>query len=155
MATPGEVVSIRLSTKDCMSVADLIHLTGIYYPGMSFSQAVALALSSSLQTMREANLIPTRDGFEYAELMEKFTFSHRRLRQTVTGKHLHLPAVQTPASSNNPLVPLAKLITQESINQTVLSIDQAVEELDVLIKKENLTEVEQSRVKELEKLIYG
>ncbi len=55
-----------------MGVVDLVNKVGAYRPGMSFAQAVSQALASALIALRENKLIPTRDGFEYAELMAPF-----------------------------------------------------------------------------------
>jgi len=65
----GNVVSIRVNPTDCMAVVDVIKKTGVYTPGMSFAQMVSLALSGVLQTLRDTQLIPDREGWEYNELV--------------------------------------------------------------------------------------
>jgi hypothetical protein len=55
-----------------MAVVDVIKTAGVYVPGMSFSSAVSLALSSLLQTMKDHGVIPDRTGFEYNEVMSAF-----------------------------------------------------------------------------------
>ncbi len=69
---PGRIVSIRVNPRDCMSVVDVIEKIGMHVNGMSYSQAVSVALSSALEGLRQAGLIPTRDGFEYSKVMTKF-----------------------------------------------------------------------------------
>jgi hypothetical protein len=64
----GSVVRIRVNPKDTMSVIDLVKRSGLDITGMSFPTMVSLALSASMNTMRENGHLPTRDGFEYAEM---------------------------------------------------------------------------------------
>jgi len=68
----GRVVSIRVNPTDCMAVVDLVDKIGLHIPGMSFSQAVSIALSSAMESLRRAGAIPTRDGFEFSEMMQKY-----------------------------------------------------------------------------------
>lgn len=68
----GRVARIRLSPRDCMAVVDILKHIGIHPTGMSFSQGVSITLSSALESFRQSKIIPTRDGFEYTELMRMF-----------------------------------------------------------------------------------
>lgn len=77
---PGQVVSIRVSPKDCMSVVDAIKGNGFYTPGMSYPAMVSMILAASLESMRKQGLIPTRDGFEYTEIMGPYIGKGRNLR---------------------------------------------------------------------------
>jgi len=65
----GRVVYIRVNPKDCMSCVDVCQKVGLVTRGMSFAQLVSLALSSLLETVRKDGAIPTRDGYEYNEMM--------------------------------------------------------------------------------------
>jgi hypothetical protein len=69
---PGRVVSVRVNPKDCLAVIDVLEKVGQLVPGMSFGQAVSLVLAISLETARSNKFIPTRDGFEYSEMMQQF-----------------------------------------------------------------------------------
>ena len=96
----GEVVRIRVNPKDAASVADIVRLTGFDYVGMSFSQACAIALSSLLETMRQSGAIPTRDGFDYSEVMKPFQMRKQSKRKldianliTSLGAKISVPAI--------------------------------------------------------------
>jgi hypothetical protein len=68
----GRVVRLRLSPQDCMSVVDVAERIGMAPRGASFAQLVSMALSSLLEGVRAAEIVPRRDGFEYLEMMEPF-----------------------------------------------------------------------------------
>src|SRR3990167_11030885 len=85
---PGEVVTIRVNPRDCISVTDVVERLGIYPQGMSFSSAVAISLSSMLEFMREHKVIPVRDGFEYGERMSPFSLKSRTSRKLSINKTL-------------------------------------------------------------------
>lgn len=68
----GRTVSIRVNPKDCMGVIDLADKLRYAPPGTSFSQLVSLALTSSLEALRANGIIPTRDGFEFSEMLARF-----------------------------------------------------------------------------------
>ncbi len=87
---PGIVVRIRVNPNDCMGVVDLLSKTGTVVEGMSFSSMVSLALSSSIAAARELDVIPSRTGFEWAEVMGPFANGLRtkkKLEVTDTIKH--------------------------------------------------------------------
>lgn len=69
---PGVVASIRVNPKDCMSIIDTIKNTGLYVPGMSYPAMVSMVLSACLESLRKHGTIPTRDGFEYLQMMEPY-----------------------------------------------------------------------------------
>ena len=75
---PGRVVSIRVNPADCISVVDVLREVDALVPGMSFSQAVSVALSSALETLRQGGVLPRRAGFEYDEVMQQFPAALRR-----------------------------------------------------------------------------
>ncbi|MBT9145978.1 MAG: hypothetical protein DDT42_01857 [candidate division WS2 bacterium] len=64
---PGNVVSIRVSPRDTMSVIDLVEYLKMPLNSLSFPAMVSLALSSYLELLRQQKLIPDRTGFEYSE----------------------------------------------------------------------------------------
>ena len=64
----GNVVTIRVAPKDCMSIVDVVKASGIHTGGMSFSMLVSLALSSSMQTFRDQGIVPDREGWEYGKI---------------------------------------------------------------------------------------
>ena len=68
----GQVVRIRVNPKDCMSALDVLGVAGVPAENMSFSSAVSLAFSSMLEGMRQQGVIPTRDGFEFSQMMQKY-----------------------------------------------------------------------------------
>ena len=68
----GNVVTIRVAPKDCMSIVDVVKASGIHTGGMSFSMLVSLALSSSMQTFRDQGIVPDREGWEYGEIVGPF-----------------------------------------------------------------------------------
>lgn len=68
----GRVVQIRVNPKDCMAVVDVIQAARMHFTGMSFAQAVSTALACAMESFRQNNIVPTRDGFEYTAMMEPF-----------------------------------------------------------------------------------
>lgn len=72
MKTPGRIVRFRLAPKDCLSVIDVVAQLGLKAERMSFDQACRIALTSVLRSLRATSAIPTRDGYEYGEMMEPF-----------------------------------------------------------------------------------
>lgn len=70
---PGTVISIRVPTEDIMSCIDLVEQAQCSYYGMSLARVVRLALSGLLDAARKQGTVPTRDGFEYDALVQKYT----------------------------------------------------------------------------------
>lgn len=68
----GAVVQFRLSTEDIMSCIDILNDANISKDGMSLGMVCKLVLSSYLETCRKSNSIPTRDGFEYLNMITPF-----------------------------------------------------------------------------------
>ncbi len=65
---PGQVARIRISPTDLMSVVDVVEAIGMRQPGMSFSSMVSIALSSCLESLRQSDIIPVREGYEYNDI---------------------------------------------------------------------------------------
>lgn len=98
----GHVISLRVNPTDCMSVVDVVRKAGVYTPGMSFSMMVSLALSSVLQTLRDCEVIPERDGYEFNELMGPHLGKQNKRKYEVTqtiksiGSDLHVRGLSKP-----------------------------------------------------------
>lgn len=90
----GEVVRIRVNPSDCMSTVDVLQKAGVDVKDMSFSQAVALAFSATLEVLRHAGSIPERFGNEYDEVMAPFANKGR------TGAKLKVAAELYQQGSN-------------------------------------------------------
>ena len=82
----GEVVTIRVNPRDCMAVAWIVKSVGLEIHGMSFAQAVAIALSSLLESMRQKGVIPDDTGFEYSNMMRPFVVKKRSGRKLDVAK---------------------------------------------------------------------
>ena len=74
---PGKVVTIRINPKDCMSILDVLGVTNQMIKGASFPALASLALSALLETVRKNGAIPTRDGFEYNDMMAPYIGTRR------------------------------------------------------------------------------
>ncbi len=74
--TGGDVVRMRINPKDSMRIVDALHRIGVdvaaYHGTLSFSHATKMVLESCLMALEKDGLIPTRDGFEYTEMMAAF-----------------------------------------------------------------------------------
>lgn len=86
---PGVVVSIRVNPKDCMGVLDVLEKAGIVTPGASFPSLISLALGSLLETARQNNMIPTRTGFEFSEMMAPYLKQPRNKKKLEIAKTIH------------------------------------------------------------------
>lgn len=75
---PGRVVQIRVSPRDCMACVDLVKKLepdkpwGALPPGSSFAQLVSFSLRVLCESARLSAVVPTREGFEFSELMEQW-----------------------------------------------------------------------------------
>lgn len=89
-----------------MSCIDVVKKTGVNLQGASFTIIVSAALSSMLESMRQAGVIPTRDGFEYAQLMEAYPkqgkSQHARALAITAAFNLAMPTGQMPAVVQSP-----------------------------------------------------
>jgi hypothetical protein len=72
----GRVVRLRISPKDCMRIVDALAKMGIdvraFGGALSFSHATKKVLESCLVALERDGIIPTRDGFEFSEMMIPF-----------------------------------------------------------------------------------
>ncbi len=70
-----------------MACIDVCQAIGMSMQNMSFAQVVKIALASCLESMRQNNVIPTRSGFEYSDMMHPFKeldFHNRAAKLGVT-----------------------------------------------------------------------
>lgn len=140
---PGRTAMIRVNPKDCMGVADVMKLVGMEGRGLSFAASVSVALGALMETARKNNLIPTRTGFEYNELMQIFPpdKSKRKLEAAALVRDLG-PQIQMPQLSPIAASPYASMTTE-----------QIAQRLDELQNKER-TEIEEIEYQELERQLY-
>ena len=126
---PGRVVQFRLNPKDCMAVIDVIQKANAHIPGMSFAQAVAMAFSCMSETFRRYKLIPTRDGFEYSEMMLDFPSTSRGMKarqfsiqQTIEslGSEIYHPSLSVPQEKNESYSDAPDLANHHSIEVRTL-----------------------------------
>jgi hypothetical protein len=109
---PGLVTSIRVNPKDCMSVIDVMDVTGLKSDGMSFSSMVSLAFSSLLATCRKNGVIPDRDGFEFTEMVGPYLNQSHKKKVHVSnvlrsmGSDIALPAVEIKPKGGELIAPL-------------------------------------------------
>ena len=70
----GMVSSIRINTKDCLAILDLMNVVGIDpYDGRSFASCVSLAISSLIEVARNSSIIKKEeDGFQFLNRMQPF-----------------------------------------------------------------------------------
>jgi hypothetical protein len=68
----GTVVNIRISPANCMAIYDALLLAGIDPANYTFSSGASRVLDMLLDALRRDKLIPTRDGYEYTEIMKSF-----------------------------------------------------------------------------------
>lgn len=106
--TAGQVCKIRVNPKDCMAVIDVLTAAGVRLDGMSFAAMTSLALSSLLQTMRDQKIIPTRDGFEYLDMMQPYLgkhHHHKKIQVTdalkAAGDKIQIQGISKPAADED------------------------------------------------------
>lgn len=68
----GRVVRIRVNPLDCLACIDVLTQVGIDPKYMSFAQVVSMTLGTVLESLRQNNITPMRDGFEYNQMMAQF-----------------------------------------------------------------------------------
>ena len=99
---PGRVIYIRVNPSDCMSCIDVVKKAGMNLQGASFSMIASAALSSSLESFRQNGIIPTRQGFEYLDMMKEYPMTDKQGRARalainrtfqMLGSRLQVPAV--------------------------------------------------------------
>lgn len=105
---------MRVNPRDCLSAIDVVQQAGIAVQGMSFAQICALAFSSLLEACRARGVIPTRDGFEFDEMMTGFPADTGHARKMAiskavesVGSELRVPPPQ-PVKAWNPEVARAE-----------------------------------------------
>lgn len=91
-----------------MSCIDVVQKTGVNLQGASFTIIVSAALSSLLESMRQAGVIPVRDGFEYAQMMGTYPkqgkANHARALAITKTFQVAMPSGQMPAVAHDPVM---------------------------------------------------
>lgn len=68
----GLVVRIRVSPKDSMAVYDALVAVGLRPGDFTFPSAVSRFIANAAETFRTSNIIPSRDGFAFSDIMASF-----------------------------------------------------------------------------------
>jgi hypothetical protein len=181
---PGMVTQIRVNTKDCLAILDLMGVLGVDpYDGRSFAQCVSLALSSMLQTMRDRSVIPSEeDGFQFLNRMAPFLNSGNNKRKYIMSSSLsdrmgqQSVSVKLPQHEvKNPGQYVPETVTRlqptgwtergaTSTAATPMLLDEETkvmlaEEMKILDDKRNsvntLTPEEQTRYDELNRILFS
>ena len=82
----GYVARVRVAPADIMTCIDLVQKAGIHTQGMSLSQAISLAIKGLCQGARNTGLAPTRDGFEYAQMVNPFISQTTQVRKLAVAR---------------------------------------------------------------------
>src|SRR5258708_28760834 len=90
----GEIVHIRLNPEDVMGCIDVCKTARVYIDGMSLAQVARLALSGLLEAARKHEVIPRREGVEYAAMVQPILAVGRN------GKKLQITAIVERAEAN-------------------------------------------------------
>lgn len=85
----GIVITIRVNPTDAMAIIDMVDKLKLYTMGMSFSLATSIALRGMLEAMRHNNVIPTRDGSEFLDMLSRFPTEKEALAR-VRGRQLNI-----------------------------------------------------------------
>lgn len=140
---PGKVVRFRLMPKDCLSVLDVLEKAGLDTSGKSFNTLAHLALSSMLETFRQAGTIDRDpDPFKFAERMFPFSGSTNMIGRRKVTNELRSAALQG--------------FTKPSTLAPTIGLEDAKRELSELeaVGFEALNETQQERYKELCNLVF-
>lgn len=142
---PGRTANIRISPKDCMSCIDVVQKTGVNLQGASFTIIVSAALSSLLESMRQNGIIPTRDGFEYAQMMGSYPkqgkANHARALAITKTFQVAMPDGQMPAVASSSVMKRKKarfdeLAFKANHDEANMSVEER-EELTTLVLELN------------------
>jgi hypothetical protein len=165
---PGMVATIRVNPKDCMAVLDVVKAAGLSTDGMSFAAMTSLAFSSLLQTMRDQEVIPDRDGFEYLDMMQPYLGSKNNKKKVAITKTLQNAGSKVRVHGlSKPKVEKAPIQEPPTLGEDkALSIEErlARSELTELCRKRDMAEegaegilwsaADQSRYDELLRVVY-
>lgn len=92
----GMVCSLRINTKDCLAILDLMHIVGIDpYDGRSFASCTSMALSSLIDVARKSRIIKMEeDGFQYLNKMKPFIDKGMNKKKNKMAEALYSRAAQ-------------------------------------------------------------
>ncbi len=82
----GMVIQFRLNPEDIMSCIDVLDMSKVSQHNMSLPMVCRLVLSSYLHGSRERGMIPKRDGFEYTDMVRRFTSAPMAKKLNVTNE---------------------------------------------------------------------
>jgi len=177
MPLPGNVVSLRINTKDTMSVIDLVSKLGVPMNTLSFPSMVSLALGSLLESMRQQDALPVRDGFEYLQMTAGIVGTGQNKKKRAATKsilemgselnvqppknfgqresYVYGPVVMsqdgTPTSTVIPLPTPDEVEQRKRLSELVSLLDQFEEKMPGI----TWTTTNQMEYDELVKVIYG
>ena len=114
MPKPGQVVRLRISPTDCLSILDVLDQAGIPRQNISFSSCASLALATLLETARKANLIEEPNGFDFTERMAPYIGASNKGRRAGAADTLYEKAKD-----------LSPALLKSS--QVEMSLEQAIE----------------------------
>lgn len=140
---PGLVVRFRMMPKDCLSVLDVLEKAGLDTSGKSFNTLAHLAMSSMLETFRQAGTIdPEPDPFKFAERITPYKGSSDMIGRRKVTNELRSAALQGFARPST----LAPTIDLEDAKRELGELE--------LIGFEALNDTQQERYKELCNLVF-
>lgn len=100
----GERVNIRVKPQEMMSCVDVCTLAQVDMQGVSLSETVRLALGILIEAARKAEIIPTRDGFEYSTMVEPIRRANIRRKvqvgQTMSFAELKRMSLDMPSAAH-------------------------------------------------------
>lgn len=101
----GQVIRIRVSPRDCLSILDVVQVAGVNIQGMSFAAIGSLTLSSMLESLRKQGTIPCNDGFDYAQRMASYLEGKSTADKRAITERIYLGEVKVPQGiqSNTPV----------------------------------------------------
>jgi len=120
----GEVTRIRLSPENVMGCIDVCKTSGVYVEGMSLAQVVSLALAGLLDGHRAIGMIPTRDGFEYSEMVLPILAQGRTARKMQITATVERAALERNTEPREPQLPENILRKKGRVMSKLLELEQ-------------------------------
>lgn len=99
-----------------MSCVDVAKQAGYNPHPMSFSQVVSSTLGIVLESLRQNNIVPRRDGFEYADMMRHWDFDVKADRVAKLGI--------TKALQFSTMQPLRNVALNPALNRLRVRFDE-------------------------------
>ncbi len=111
----GKVLTLRIRPEDILTAFDVVKLAGADPTNYSLASITNSALSISFATLRKLNLVPTRDGFEYSEVLSSWEASRK-------ARSVQLETTTT--LSSQVLTPLPTSTPQEETDRKEIRIEE-------------------------------